>query len=407
MAGVEILVPTPAQWDEIRRVDARAFGLASQGEDDPGSGEPFELERFRIAVEGSRIVGVAGSVALTLTVPGGARLATSGVTWVGVDATRRRQGIARGLLDAVHRDSVARGEVVAALWASEAGIYGRFGYGPATRRHDVAIDRRSLRGDEVVRQVDDPVVEFADGPARDRHLAEVWETWAGERCGEVSRSAAWWRRILGRWDRRDGDASPVVTMICEGGYVAYRMVAQWDVPPGSGRPGHRLDIVEFVATSPAARRSLWSAVLGVDLVAEVTLRGLVPEDPLPWWLADSRIVATRGLVDALWLRVEDPVVAFALRRYGIEDHLVIRVGDRCFELEAGPREAACTPISVSSSTVVDLEIEPSALGAWMLGPVEPARLLAAGRIRCRDTTVRNRVAALIGGWDPPHCSTLF
>ena len=403
----EIRVPTVDQWDEVRRVDARAFGIVAEPMEGSRVADMFDLERFRIAVEGARIVGVAGSVALELTVPGGAHLATGGVTWVGVDTTRRRRGIARLLLDEVHRDSVERGEVVRALWASEASIYSRFGYGPATRRHDVVIDRRSLRGDEVVRHGTDPVVAFAEGQRRDLHLVEVWQHWARERCGEVSRPEGWWRRARQRWDRAEGDSPPAITMVCEGGYLVYRVVADWDAPPGSGRPGHRLDIVDFVATTPAARRALWNAITGVDLVAEISWRGLAPEDPLALWLPDARVMRTRGLVDALWLRVEDPTVALASRSYATRDTLVVGVGDSRFELDASPTGASCRALAATASVPTDVEIAPEALGAWLLGPLEPGRLMAAGRIRCRDVTIEQRVATLLAAPKAPHCSTLF
>ena len=45
-------------------------------------------------------------------------------------------------MEAVHADIDARGEPLAALTASEGGIYERFGYGVATLRRITMIDRR-------------------------------------------------------------------------------------------------------------------------------------------------------------------------------------------------------------------------------------------------------------------------
>ena len=89
-----------------------------------------------------------------LTVPG-AIVPVAGVTAVGVVPGHTRRGHLRALMRRQLDDVHARGEAVAALWASEGAIYGRFGYGPATRvagyelhlagvarRRDVALPAR-------------------------------------------------------------------------------------------------------------------------------------------------------------------------------------------------------------------------------------------------------------------------
>lgn len=67
-----------------------------------------------------------------LTVPGGV-LPVAGVASVGVAPTHRRRGLLtsmmRAQLTGLHEQ---RREPIAALRPSEAGIYGRYGYGPAT-----------------------------------------------------------------------------------------------------------------------------------------------------------------------------------------------------------------------------------------------------------------------------------
>ena len=68
-----------------------------------------------------------------MTLPGGAAVPTGGVTWVSVAVTHRRQGLLGRLLEATHEDIDGRGEPLAALTASEGGIYERFGYGIASR----------------------------------------------------------------------------------------------------------------------------------------------------------------------------------------------------------------------------------------------------------------------------------
>ena len=83
------------------------------------------------AFEDGEIVGGAGAFPFSLSVPGGA-LPCAGVTIVGVYPTHRRRGVLRSMMEAQLRDVHERGEPIAALWASEETIYGRFGYGIAS-----------------------------------------------------------------------------------------------------------------------------------------------------------------------------------------------------------------------------------------------------------------------------------
>ena len=88
----------------------------------------------------TRIVGASCEVPFTMTLPGGCTEAL-GLTWVSVEITHRRRGILRALIERQLREAAARGVPVAVLTASEASIYGRFGFGVATRAATRVIDR--------------------------------------------------------------------------------------------------------------------------------------------------------------------------------------------------------------------------------------------------------------------------
>ncbi len=76
-------------------------------------------------------MGSAGAFSFQMTVPGGV-LPVAGVSYVSVLPTYRRRGIQRSLMRRQLTDIAARGtEPVAALWASEAPLYGKYGYGQA------------------------------------------------------------------------------------------------------------------------------------------------------------------------------------------------------------------------------------------------------------------------------------
>src|SRR4051794_24920553 len=108
-----------------------------------------EMDRSLGLFEGDQVVATSGIFSRTLTVPGGV-VPCAGVTWVTVAPTHRRQGvltaIMRRQLDELHGQER---EPVAALWASEFAIYGRFGYAPAAYRGGLTgrTERLRLRPD--------------------------------------------------------------------------------------------------------------------------------------------------------------------------------------------------------------------------------------------------------------------
>ena len=93
-----------------------------------------------VALAEGRPVGVGGLIDVRLTLPGGGRLPIAGVTEVGVLPTHRRRGVLRRLMAALLDDAREGGAASAGLMASEAPIYGRFGFGAADRVARVAVE---------------------------------------------------------------------------------------------------------------------------------------------------------------------------------------------------------------------------------------------------------------------------
>src|SRR4051812_4580174 len=113
---------------------------------DPLSDENFErhrkmlpLDRFYAAYDDAVPVGTAADYPFIMTVPG-RELATAGVTWVGVLPSHRRRGILTQMMRRELDDVHERGEPLAILWASEAAIYGRYGYGIAAPTAQLEAD---------------------------------------------------------------------------------------------------------------------------------------------------------------------------------------------------------------------------------------------------------------------------
>ena len=142
----------PLRIRTVRDLEEQAAALSAIGhyfgwQPTPEDAERFvpllPLDRVHAVLDGDEIVAGAGVFPFRLTVPGGA-LPCAGVTVVGVLPSHRRRGLLRRMMDAQLRDVRERGEPIAALWASEETIYGRFGYGLASISHNMDAERRSV-----------------------------------------------------------------------------------------------------------------------------------------------------------------------------------------------------------------------------------------------------------------------
>src|SRR4029079_11171647 len=137
------------------------------------------------------IVGGAGAFTFRMTVPGGAQLGTAGVTVVGVLPTHRRRGVLRSMMRAQLDDVHERGEPLAALWASEETIYGRYGYGLASLNAQLDI----VKSFAAFRPGVDTVgcVRLVDFDTAAQQLPPVYDAVQQVTPGMYERSEAWWR----------------------------------------------------------------------------------------------------------------------------------------------------------------------------------------------------------------------
>ena len=148
-----------------------------------------------------RLVGTTMSFPSRTAVPGGAVLPLAAVTRVGVRADRTRRGLATALMRAQLDDLRARGDVLALLWAIESGIYGRYGYGVATRGRTVRVraSRAALRPQApaggTVRRARPRTRSSPCCPA-------VHDTLALRRPGGITRTPGWWEVCAGPPRRR-------------------------------------------------------------------------------------------------------------------------------------------------------------------------------------------------------------
>jgi len=407
--SIEIRVPERADAPAMFAADARGFGTFYDEDEVQRRLPIMDLSRFRIALDDAEVVGVAGSFALDMSVPGGATVPMGGVTWVSVAATHRRQGILRRLLGAVHADIDARGEPVAGLGASEGAIYGRFGYGVATQMRRVAIDVRAVRlRDELVPKPGS--VRFIGHDEARVHVPAVWERARRQRPAEMARSETWWDMAFADQAKAQDGFSPVVRLRHDEGYAAYRVRTKWN----EGRPAHEVDLLELVAVTDEAHLALWHTLLGIDLVATITSRRAVPiDDPLQLAVDNPRAVGTVAIDDDVWLRPHQPADLLGARTYMSEDRFVLELlpdttdaADAVptrWEVEGGPDGG----VSRRTRRRADLVLDRAAFGAIYLGGFRPSVLARAQRITEATPGALRRADVFFSAERMPHTQNPF
>lgn len=396
---------TPAA-EELRAVleaTYAAFGEELKDEDFERDRKVMPLDRVLAAWEGDAPVGVTASWPFELTVPGGVAPA-AGVTWVGVLPSHRRRGVMSELMRRQLEDVHARGEPIAILWASEAPIYGRFGYGIAAPQTSMNAERSAFR-------LRDP--SPAGGRARlvtAEQAAEVfpglYESRRRERPGLVSRSDAWWREFLladpEHW--RDG-ASPKFYALLEVdgeplGYALYRVKPKWE----EGGPKGELRATDVFATSPEATAELWRFLFGVDLVERVRYSRLDATWALQLMVVDPRRLHLT-LAEGLWLRLVDLEGALAARSFAGGEPAVLEVADALFERNGGRWEIGSECRRTQAEPDVALDV--ADLASAYLGAFSFAQLAAAGRARELRAGGLARASAQFATPLPPYCPEGF
>ncbi|MGH2634092.1 MAG: GNAT family N-acetyltransferase [Tepidiformaceae bacterium] len=362
-------------------------------------GQYADLDRSLAAWDGNQVVGTTGVWSFELTVPGGS-LPTAGVTWVAVRPTHRRQGlltaIMRRQLDDVHE----RGESLAALWATEAPIYGRFGYGCAAEGVEMQIERPysglkfTVPGSGRTRFV-----------TREQAL-EVWPAFYEDvrlsTPGMISRDKKWWshRHLPEAEPPLEGFSKQRLVQYEEDGsvigYVRYQVRADYV----QGSAASELRVRELIADGDSAYSALWQFVFGVDLIKTIHAEWRRVDEPLVWMLNDPRRLIRRTQ-DTLFVRLVDAAEALAGRHYSTEDELVIGLRDTFCEwntgaylLKAGPGGATCS----RTNRTPDITLETEALGAAYLGGVRFSTLAQAGRVEGSAALLRRADAMF--AWQP-------
>src|SRR3954454_22783420 len=141
---MELRPATREEFDDFGRAALSAFHQELNDADRERYKRVDEPARSLAWFDSGRIVATTGAYTRKLAVPG-AVVPCAAVTAVAVVATHRRRGLLTAMMRRQLEELRERGDSVAALLASEGGIYARFGYGIAARAARLVARRPDAR----------------------------------------------------------------------------------------------------------------------------------------------------------------------------------------------------------------------------------------------------------------------
>ena len=366
----------------------------------------IETDRSFAAVDGGRFVGTAAAITFRMVVPGGERVPTAGITGVGVNPTHRRRGINTRMMAALLDQAEERGEPFAALFASEGGIYGRFGYGLASFLTEFQADTARMeyvRGVELTGSVELVSKEEAlpiisrvydaslrpGGPERNDGERDM----IFSHLHDEERDKPWFYAI-----HRDDSGEPDA-------YAVYTMKHEWPraIPSGT------VEVKESMASTPAGYAAIWRYVFDIDLVATVSAWNRPLDDPLLVLLREPRRLRA-GLIDGLWIRLVDIPAALGARRYALDGRIVFEISDQFRPATAGRYELVVEDgvgRCERTDSEPDLIGSVNSLGSVYLGGLSFSQLAEASQIEVRNEKILPEADTMFSSSPAPWCPWAF
>ena len=311
------------------------------------------------------------------------------------------------LMRAQHREIREREEPLAGLWASEATIYGRYGYGLAVlqlhargERHRLALRAGLPEREGRIRMVDHEEAQTT--------FPRIYERVCRSQTGFLRRSRDWWaiRKLDDDPERRRG-GGPLNRALLEldgepAGYALYRVVSVLERDEWR----HSVRVLEAIGVDSRATREVWWFLLEIDLMSELDVWLLPLDHPLLQLVA--RVDALRPTVqDGLWLRLIDVHAALSARSYQSDGRLTLEVASDPLHPENAGTWTIEGGRARRSTRRPDVRLDVQALGQVFLGGFTFAQLARAERVNEASRGGVDRADALFRVDVQPWCPEGF
>ncbi|WP_310526598.1 GNAT family N-acetyltransferase [Nocardioides sp.] len=327
------------------------------------------------------------------------------ITDVTTSPAHRRRGLLRRLMTDDLTDAVSKGIPVAALTASEATIYGRWGFGAATFAQTVEVDTGPGFG---LRAFADPGrVELIEPPDSWPIVKGVFDRFHAQNRGSVEWPQFYEVIHTGAYDFDDGGPDKKLrgAVHLDGDRTVDGVVLYKAEGRGENR---KINVTEMMALTTSAGLALWSFLAGIDMAKRVTFGLAHPDDPLRWALTDIKAVSYTANGEFLWVRVLDVVTALAARTWAADGQVVLEVEDD--QGHAAGRYLIVTDGGRGSVTrteePAEVRLDVETLGSLYLGGAHVPALERAGRLHGTEEAI-GRFARMADLAVPPYNLTGF
>lgn len=375
-----------AVFDPYLQAEMRGF-LAGEQTDEQlgGARDGLAFRRFvgvydPASLDTAQPVGTVNSWVTDLSLPGGRGTPMWAISGVTVSPTHRRRGIARAMLEGELRTAAAAGVAIAGLTVSEATIYGRFGFAPATFATHWSIEtKRAI----WVGPRPDGRLDFIDRARLRDELAELHGRVRGSRPGEIEAWPGLWRRMAGLAPGQEGGDKLRAVRYADAagttrGIAVYRLADE-----GSDFTKHDLDLHYLLSETDDAYAALWRFALEHDLVSVVKAQLRSVQEPLRWMIADQR-GATIETSEHGWLRILDVPAVLHARTFAAPGSFTLRVTDALGFAEGTWKlsiDASGHATVAIAGEDPDVTLTVNALSSIVLGGVRAATLRVAGLVQ--------------------------
>ncbi|AKP60353.1 Enhanced intracellular survival protein [Mycobacteroides abscessus subsp. abscessus] len=398
----ELTLRTIADEDDYESYMASAYSvfLRDPQKDEIEVNRKFtELDRMIGFHDGKKWVATTGAFSRHVVLPGGAVVPVAAVTAVTVSPTHRRRGLLTTMMRHQLADIRSRGESLAMLFASEALIYGRFGYGVATESAELSGQVREL----AFR----PTVDLGDGTleevSAETFLASapaIYDAVIPGLPGQMSRTPEWWASWTldsEELQKESGKVRFVLHYESDGtasGFAIYRPKPGW----GDAGPNAELHVQEVLGTNPRSYARTWRYLLDMDLVRKIKYHGASVQEELRYLVANHPSLEC-VVSDAIQVRLVDIPRALAQRRYAADVDVVLEVTDDFlpensgrYRLRGGLDHASCE----ITTDDADIALTVRDLGSVYMGGVSLQVLASAGLVTELRAGAVQRAATAFG-----------
>ncbi len=399
----ELTLRTIADEDDYESYMSFAYSVFLQDpqKDEMEASRKFtELDRMIGFHNGRKWVATAGAYSRHVVLPGGAVVPVAAITAVTVSPTHRRRGLLTTMMRHQLADIRSRGEATAMLYASEALIYGRFGYGVATEAAELSGQVRELTFRSTV-DLGDGTLEEVDAETFLASAPAVYDAAVSALPGQMSRSPEWWAIWTLDNEERQKESGKIRFVLhyesdgTVSGFAIYRPKPGW----GDAGPNAELHVQEVLGTNPRAYARTWRYLLDMDLVRKIKYHGASVHEELRYLVANHPSLECT-VSDAIQVRLVDIARALSQRRYAADVDVVLEVTDEFlpensgrYRLRGSLDDARCE----ITTDDADIALSVRDLGSVYMGGVSLQALASAGLVTELRTGAVQR-AAIAFGW---------